>query len=136
MEDLGNLMYQLDVSMNFDETDKDFHRLLDNSLNVTPPRNIILTSVISLTKSQKRSAKKKACKEKQKLQSQSSSGLDEQVVSTFSIESPKYTPSKPSGSRMVTFNKSLFSPSFTLFRQLKQDSKPQLMPIDNGKKVK
>ncbi|GBC02134.1 hypothetical protein RclHR1_04470013 [Rhizophagus clarus] len=52
----------------------------------------------------KRSAKKKARKEKQKLQLQSPSGLDEQVVFTFSMESLEYTPSKPSGSRTVTFN--------------------------------
>ncbi|GBB96180.1 hypothetical protein RclHR1_00270026 [Rhizophagus clarus] len=65
-----------------------------------------------LTKSQKRSAKKKARKEKQKLQLQIPSELDEQVVPTFSTESPEYTPSKPSGSRMVTFNQSLLSPPF------------------------
>ncbi|GBB96269.1 hypothetical protein RclHR1_27100001 [Rhizophagus clarus] len=56
---------------------------------------------------------------------------------TFSTESPEYTPSKPSGSRMVTFNQSLLSsPSTPYKQQLKRDSKPQLMPVDNGKKIK
>ncbi|GBB86206.1 hypothetical protein RclHR1_12640006 [Rhizophagus clarus] len=63
-------------------------------------------------------------------------GLDEQVVSTFSTESPEYMPFKPSGSRTVTFNQSLLSSPFTLFKLLKQDSKSQLMPINNGKKLK
>ncbi|GES74056.1 hypothetical protein RCL_jg4455.t1 [Rhizophagus clarus] len=40
-----------------------------------------------------------------------------------------------SGLRTVTFNQSLLSPFFTPFKQLKQDSKLQSMPIDNGKKL-
>ncbi|GBC08174.1 hypothetical protein RclHR1_07950001 [Rhizophagus clarus] len=82
-------------------------------------------------------AKKKARKEKQKLQLQSPSGLDEYVVPTFSKESSEYTPSKPFGSRTVTFNQSLLSPPSTPYKQqLKRDSKPQSTPIDNGKKLK
>ncbi|GBC04373.1 hypothetical protein RclHR1_05650001 [Rhizophagus clarus] len=85
----------------------------------------------------RRSAKKKARKKKQKLQLQTPSGLDERKVPTFSKESPEYTPSKPSGSRMVTFNQStLSSPSTPYKLQLKRDSKPQSTPIDNGKKLK
>ncbi|GBB99825.1 hypothetical protein RclHR1_03650001 [Rhizophagus clarus] len=85
----------------------------------------------------KRSAKKKTCKERQKLQLQTPSGLDEQVVPTFSTESPKYTSSKSSGSRTVTFNQSVLSPPSTLYKQqLKRDSKSQSTPIDNGKKLK
>ncbi|GBB86939.1 hypothetical protein RclHR1_01340006 [Rhizophagus clarus] len=83
---------------------------VDDELLATPPCNITPIPVTPLTKFQKQSAKKKACKEKQKLQLQTPSGLDEHVVSTFSKEFPEYTPSKPSGSRMVTFNQSLLSP--------------------------
>ncbi|GBB94857.1 hypothetical protein RclHR1_24290002 [Rhizophagus clarus] len=125
------------MSINFDVLDTNSIESLDEELLATPPRNIIPIPVTPLTKSQKRSAKKKACKEKQKLQLQTPFGLDKQVVSTFSTESPEYTPSKPSGSRMVTFNQSLLSPPSTLYKQqLKRDSKPQSMPIDNGKKLK
>ncbi|GBC09742.1 hypothetical protein RclHR1_09080005 [Rhizophagus clarus] len=68
---------------------------------------------------------------------QTPSGLDEQVVLTFSTESLEYTLSKLSGSRTVTFNQSLLSPPSTPYKQqLKQDSKPQSTPIDNGKKLK
>ncbi|GBB97575.1 hypothetical protein RclHR1_03000018 [Rhizophagus clarus] len=64
-------------------------------------------------------------------------GLDEQVVPTFSTEFPEYTPSKPSGSRTVTFKQSILSPPSTPYKQqLKRDSKPQSTPIDNGKKLK
>ncbi|GBC10413.1 hypothetical protein RclHR1_09600008 [Rhizophagus clarus] len=125
--------------MNFDVFDINLIGSLDdiNELLATPLRNITPIPVTPLTKSQKRSAKKKARKEKQKLQLQSLSGLDEQVVSTFSTESPEYTPSKPSGFRTVTFNQSLLSPSSTLYKQqLKRNSKPQSMPVNNGKKLK
>ncbi|GBC01098.1 hypothetical protein RclHR1_40690001, partial [Rhizophagus clarus] len=85
----------------------------------------------------KRSAKKKACKEKQKLQLQTPSRLDEHVEPTFSTKSPEYTPSKPSGSRTVTFDQSIFSPPSTPYKQqLKRDFKPQSTPIDNRKKLK
>ncbi|GBB84012.1 hypothetical protein RclHR1_10650012 [Rhizophagus clarus] len=111
---------------------------VDDELLATPPRNITPIPVTPLTKSQKRSAKKKARKEKKKgLQLQTPSGLDEQIVPTFSAESPEYTPSKPSGSRTVTFNQSILSPPSTPYKQqLKRDSKPQSTPIDNGKKLK
>ncbi|GBB98228.1 hypothetical protein RclHR1_31760001 [Rhizophagus clarus] len=109
----------------------------DDILVSTPPRNVTPIPVMPLTKSQKRSAKKKARKEKQKLQLKTPSGLDEQVVPTFSTESPEYTPSKPSGSRTVTFNQSILSPLSTPYKkQLKRDSKPQSTPIDNRKKIK
>ncbi|GBC03397.1 hypothetical protein RclHR1_00510028 [Rhizophagus clarus] len=81
--------------------------------------------------------KKKARKEKQKLQLQTSSELGEQVVPTFSKESPEYTFSKPSGSRTVTFNQSILFPLSTPYKQqLKRDSKPQSTLIDNEKKLK
>ncbi|GBC09670.1 hypothetical protein RclHR1_09030002 [Rhizophagus clarus] len=86
----------------------------------------------------KRSAKKKVRKEKQKLQLQIPFGLDEQIMSIFSTESSEYTPSKPSGSRTVTFNQSLLSPPSTSYykQQLKQNSKSKLTSINNGKKLK
>ncbi|GBC10361.1 hypothetical protein RclHR1_09560015 [Rhizophagus clarus] len=98
-EELGDPMHQLDASMNFDVFDTNSIELLDDvdELLATLPHNITPIPVTFLTKSQKRSAKKKARKKKQKLQLQSPSGLDEQVVLTFSIESSEYTPSKPSG---------------------------------------
>ncbi|GBB91314.1 hypothetical protein RclHR1_18500003 [Rhizophagus clarus] len=137
MEDLGDPMHQSDASMNFDVFDTKSIGSLDDELLATPPRNITPIPVTPLTKSQKRSAKKKARKEKQKLQLQTPSELDEHVVPTFSTESPEYTPSKPSGSRTVTLNKSTLSPPSTPYKQqLKRDSKPQSTPIDNGKKLK
>ncbi|GBC03623.1 hypothetical protein RclHR1_05210013 [Rhizophagus clarus] len=52
-------------------------------------------------------------------------------------KSSEYTPSRPFGSRTVTFNQSLLSSPFTPYKQqLKQDSKPQSMSVDNGKKLK
>ncbi|GBB87575.1 hypothetical protein RclHR1_14020004 [Rhizophagus clarus] len=115
MENLGDPMHQSDTSMNFDVFDTNSIGSLDD----------------------KRNAKKKAHKEKQKLQLQTPSGLDEHVVPTFNKESPEYTPSKPSGSRTVTFNQSLLFSSFTPYKQqLKRDSKPQSTPIDNEKKLK
>ncbi|GBB89708.1 hypothetical protein RclHR1_01650015 [Rhizophagus clarus] len=104
-------MHQSDTLMNFDVFDTNLIGSLDDvdKLFITSPRNITPIPVTLLTKSQKRNAKKKARKEKQKLQLQSPSGLDEQVVHTFSTESPEYTPSKPSGSRTITFNQSLLS---------------------------
>ncbi|GBB91179.1 hypothetical protein RclHR1_18320002 [Rhizophagus clarus] len=94
MEDLEDPMYQSDASMNFDVFNTNSIGSLDDSSGATPLRNVIPipVPVTSLTKSQKRSAKKKARKEKQKLQLQTPSGLDEQVVPTFSTESPEYTP--------------------------------------------
>ncbi|GBB95152.1 hypothetical protein RclHR1_02490007 [Rhizophagus clarus] len=140
IENLRDPMYQSDTSMNFDVFDANSIGSLDDVVDeslATPPRNIIPIPVTLLTKSQKQSAKKKTCKEKQKLQLQTPSGLDEHVVPTFSKESPEYTPSKPSGLRTVTFNQSLLSPPFTPYKQqLKRDSKPQSTPIDNGKKLK
>ncbi|GBB86358.1 hypothetical protein RclHR1_12790003 [Rhizophagus clarus] len=141
MENLGDPMHQSDTSMNFDVSDTNSVGSLDDvddELLATPPRNITPIPVTPLTKSQKRSAKKKARKEKKKaLQLQSPSGLDEQIVPTFSAESPEYTPSKPSGSRTVTFNQSILSPPSTPYKQqLKRDSIPHSTPIDNGKKLK
>ncbi|GBC09431.1 hypothetical protein RclHR1_08860004 [Rhizophagus clarus] len=98
MKDLGDPMHQSDASINFDVFDANSIRSLDDvddSL-ATPSRNVTPVPVTLLTKSQKRSAKKKAHKERQKLQLQTPSGLDEQVVPTFSKESPEYIPSKPS----------------------------------------
>ncbi|GBC08184.1 hypothetical protein RclHR1_07950011 [Rhizophagus clarus] len=110
---------------------------VDDELLATLPCNITPIPVTPLTKSQKRSAKKKAHKEKQKLQLLTPSGLDEHKVPTFSKESPEYTLSKPSGSRTVTFNQSTLSPPSTPYKQqLKRDSKPQSTPIDNRKKLK
>ncbi|GBB86813.1 hypothetical protein RclHR1_13240004 [Rhizophagus clarus] len=52
-------------------------------------------------------------------------------------ESSKYTPSKPSDSRTVTFNQSLLSPPSTPYKQqLKRDSKSQSTLVDNEKKLK
>ncbi|GBC02911.1 hypothetical protein RclHR1_04890022 [Rhizophagus clarus] len=137
MEDLGDPMHQSDMLMNFDVLDTKSIGSLDNKLLVTPPHNTTPVPVTPLTKSQKRSAKKKACKEKQKLQLQTPSELDEHVVPTFSTGSPEYTSSKPSGSRTVTFNQSTLSPSSTPYKQqLKRDFKPQSTPINNGKKLK
>ncbi|GBB92881.1 hypothetical protein RclHR1_20710005 [Rhizophagus clarus] len=141
MENLGDPMHQSDTSMNFDVFDTNSIGSLDDvddELLATPPRNITPIPVTPLTKSQKRSAKKKARKEKKKvLQLQTPSGLDENIVPTFSAESPEFTPSKPSGSRTVTFNQSILSPPSTPYKQqLKRDSKPQSTPIDNGKKLK
>ncbi|GBB84259.1 hypothetical protein RclHR1_10890006 [Rhizophagus clarus] len=141
MENLGDPMHQSDTSMNFDVPDTNSVGSLDDvddELLATPPRNITPIPVTPLTKSQKRSAKKKARKEKKKaLQLQSPSGLDEQLVPTFSAESPEYTPSKPSGSRTVTFNQNILSPPSTPYKQqLKRDSIPHSTPIDNGKKLK
>ncbi|GBC08617.1 hypothetical protein RclHR1_08260004 [Rhizophagus clarus] len=73
---------------------------LKDESDAIPPRNNTPLPVTPLTKSQKRSAKKKTCKERQKLQLQTPSRLDKHVVLTFSTESPEYTPSKPSGSMM------------------------------------
>ncbi|GBB93130.1 hypothetical protein RclHR1_21140001 [Rhizophagus clarus] len=133
-------MHQSDTSINFDVFDTNSIGSLDDvddELLATPPRNITPKPVMSLTKSQKRSAKKKARKEKQKLQLQTPSELDEHVVSTLCKKSPEYTPLKPSGSRTVTFNQSLLSPFSTPYKQqLKRDSKPQTTPIDNRKKLK
>ncbi|GBB92109.1 hypothetical protein RclHR1_25200002 [Rhizophagus clarus] len=140
MENLGNPMHQSDTSMNFDAFDTNLIGTLDDVNDVlvsTPPRKVTPIPVTHLTKSQKRSAKKKACKEKQKLQLQTPSGLDEHVEPTFSTKSPEYTPSKPSGSKTVTFDQSILSPPSTPYKQqLKRDSKPQSTPIDNGKKLK
>ncbi|GBB97068.1 hypothetical protein RclHR1_29070001 [Rhizophagus clarus] len=121
IKNLGNPMHQSDTSMNFDVSDTNSVRSLadvDDELLATLSRNITPIHVTPLTKSQKRSAKKKA-------------------LPTFSAESPEYTPSKPSGSRTVTFNQSILSPPSTPYKQqLKRDSKPQSTPIDNGKKLK
>ncbi|GBC07632.1 hypothetical protein RclHR1_00760002 [Rhizophagus clarus] len=138
MGNLGDSMHQSDTSMNFDGSDTNSVELFDDEILATPPRNVTPIPVTPLTKSQKRSAKKKARKEKKKgLQLQTPSGLNEQTVPTFSAESPEYTPSKPSGSRTVTFNQSILSPPSTPYKQqLKRDSKPQSTPIDNGKKLK
>ncbi|GBC00193.1 hypothetical protein RclHR1_03780022 [Rhizophagus clarus] len=104
MEDLGDPMYQSDALINFDVLDTNLIESLDDNLLVTPQCNITLIPVTLLTKSQKRSAKKKACKEKQKLQLHTPSGLDEQVVPTFSTKFSEYTPFKSFGSKTVTFN--------------------------------
>ncbi|GBB89467.1 hypothetical protein RclHR1_16160003 [Rhizophagus clarus] len=131
-------MHQSDMSINVDVLDTNSIGSFDDEILATPPRNTTPIPVTPLTKSQKRSAKKKARKEKKKaLQLQTPSGLNEKVVPTFSAESPEYTSSKPSGSRTVTFNQSLLSsPSTPYKQQLKRDSKPQSTPIDNGKKLK
>ncbi|GBB97803.1 hypothetical protein RclHR1_30700001 [Rhizophagus clarus] len=132
-------MHQSDASINFDVFDTNLIGSLDDvdELLATPPRNITPIPITPLTKFQKKNAKKKARNEKQKLQLQSPSGLDEQVVPTFSMESPEYTPFKPSGSRTVTFNQSLLSPPSTPYKQqLKRDSKPQSTLVNNGKKLK
>ncbi|GBB88708.1 hypothetical protein RclHR1_15280002 [Rhizophagus clarus] len=78
-KDLGDPMHQSDALMNFDVFDTNLIGSLNNvdELLVTFPRNITPIPVTSLTKSQKRSAKKKVCKEKQKLQLQSPFGLNE-----------------------------------------------------------
>ncbi|GBC05633.1 hypothetical protein RclHR1_06330003 [Rhizophagus clarus] len=110
-------MHQSDASMNFDVLDTKLIGSLDDKLLATPPHNITPIPVMPLTKSQKRSAKKKARKEEQKLQLQTPSGLDEHIVPTFSTGSPEYTPSKPSGSRTVTFNQSTLSPPSTPYKQ-------------------
>ncbi|GBB98089.1 hypothetical protein RclHR1_31320002 [Rhizophagus clarus] len=121
MENLGDPMHQSDTTINFDVFDTNSIESLDDvddKLLATPPRNVTPIPVTPLTKSQKRSAKKKACKEKKKaLQLQTPSGLNEKVVPTFSAESPEYTPSKPSGSRTVTFNQSILSPPSTPYKQ-------------------
>ncbi|GBC07705.1 hypothetical protein RclHR1_07640003 [Rhizophagus clarus] len=121
IENLGDPMHQSDTSMNFDVFDTKSIGSLDDvndELLATPPRNVTPIPVTLLTKSQKRSAKKKARKEKKKaLQLQTPSGLDERVVPTFSTESPEYTPSKPSGSRTITFNQSILSLSSTPYKQ-------------------
>ncbi|GBB86903.1 hypothetical protein RclHR1_13350006 [Rhizophagus clarus] len=67
MEDLGDPIYQSDISIIIDEINEDLQELLDDSLNTTPPHNVMPIPVTPLTKSQKRSAKKKACKKRQKL---------------------------------------------------------------------
>ncbi|GBC07835.1 hypothetical protein RclHR1_07710019 [Rhizophagus clarus] len=104
-------MHQSDTSMNFDVFDTNLIESLEDEILATPSRNITPIPTPS--------------------------ELDEQVVPTFSKESLEYTPSKPSGSRTVTFNQSLLSPSFIPYKQqLKQDSKLQSMPVDNGKKLK
>ncbi|GBB83730.1 hypothetical protein RclHR1_01040035 [Rhizophagus clarus] len=106
--------------MNFDVFDTNLIGSLDDVNDVlvsTPPHKVTPIPVTPLTKSQKRSAKKKARKEKQKLQLQTLTGLDERVVPTFSKESPEYTPSKPSGSRTVTFDQSILSPPSTPYKQ-------------------
>ncbi|GES85115.1 hypothetical protein RCL_jg1198.t1 [Rhizophagus clarus] len=77
-EDLGDPMYQSDMSINIDVLDASSIGSLDDEILATPPRNITPIPVTPLTKSQKRSAKKKARKEKKKaLQLQTPSGLDE-----------------------------------------------------------
>ncbi|GBB92976.1 hypothetical protein RclHR1_20940002 [Rhizophagus clarus] len=136
MKNLGDPMHQSDMSINIDMIDEDLKGLLDDESDTTPPYNVTPIPVTLLTKSQKKSAKKKVRKEKQKLQLQTFSGLDKHIVFTFSIESSEYTPSKPSGSRTVTFNQSLLSPPSIFFKQLKQDFKSQSTPINNGKKLK
>ncbi|GBB88889.1 hypothetical protein RclHR1_01550023 [Rhizophagus clarus] len=67
IENLGNPIYQSDMSINVDEIDENLKGLLDNELNVTFSRNNTLLPVMFLTKFQKKSAKKKACKEKKKV---------------------------------------------------------------------
>ncbi|GBB88309.1 hypothetical protein RclHR1_14880003 [Rhizophagus clarus] len=137
MEDLGDPMHQSDTSINFDVLDTNSIGSLEDDILITLPHNITPVPVMLLTKSQKQSAKKMARKEKQKLQLQTPSGLNEQVVPTFSTESSEYTLFKPSDSRTVTFNQSLLSPPSTSYKQqLKRDSKPQLTLIDNGTKLK
>ncbi|GBC10007.1 hypothetical protein RclHR1_09270012 [Rhizophagus clarus] len=137
MKNLRDPMYQSDTSIVFDVLDISLIGSLEDKILVIPPCNITPIPVTPLTKSQKKGAKKKAHKEKQKLQLQTPSGPDEHVVPTFSIESLEYTPSKPSGSRTITFNQSLLSPPSTLYKQqLKRDSKPQSTHVDNGKKLK
>ncbi|GBC08472.1 hypothetical protein RclHR1_08140001 [Rhizophagus clarus] len=104
-------MHQSNASMNFDVLDTNSIGSLDDELLITPSHSTTLIPTPS--------------------------GLDEQVVPTFSTKSPEYTPSKPSGSRTVTFNQSLlFPPSTPHKQQLKQDSKSQSMPVDNRKKLK
>ncbi|GBB95360.1 hypothetical protein RclHR1_25160002 [Rhizophagus clarus] len=108
MEDLRDPMHQSDMSINVDVLDTNSIGSFDDEILATPH-----------------------------LQLQTPSKLDEQVVSTFSTESSEYTPSKPSGSRTVTFNQSTLSPPSTPYKQqLKRNSKPQSMPINNGKKLK
>ncbi|GBC07390.1 hypothetical protein RclHR1_07430002 [Rhizophagus clarus] len=136
MKDLGDPIYQSDTLMNFDEIDEELQELLNNSLGIIPLHNITSLPVTPLTKSKKRSVKKKVHKERQQLQLQTLSRLDKQIVFTFNTESPEYTPSKPFGSRIVTFNQSLLSPPSTPFKQLKRDSKPQSMLTNNRKKLK
>ncbi|GBC02815.1 hypothetical protein RclHR1_04830013 [Rhizophagus clarus] len=70
------------------------------------------------------------------LQLQTPSGLDEQVVPTFSAEFFEYTLSRPSGSKTITFNQNLFFQSSIPFKQLKQNSKLQSTLINNRKKLK
>ncbi|GBC06184.1 hypothetical protein RclHR1_06670024 [Rhizophagus clarus] len=120
MEILGDSMHQSDMSINVNEIDENLKGLLDDESGTIPLYNNTPLPVTLLTKSQKRSAKKKACKKKKKvLQLQIPSGLDEKVVFIFNAESSEYTPSKPSDSRTITFNQSLLSPPFTFFEQLK-----------------
>ncbi|GBB95123.1 hypothetical protein RclHR1_02480022 [Rhizophagus clarus] len=68
MKDLGNPMHQSDALMNFDVFDTNSIGSLDDNPSITPSHNVIPIPITPLTKSQKQSAKKKACKEKQKLQ--------------------------------------------------------------------
>ncbi|GBC01153.1 hypothetical protein RclHR1_04090004 [Rhizophagus clarus] len=65
-EDLRDPMHQSDASINFDVFDTNLIGSLDDvdELLVTPPRNITPIPVMPLTKSQKRSAKKKTRNEK------------------------------------------------------------------------
>ncbi|GBB92755.1 hypothetical protein RclHR1_02050028 [Rhizophagus clarus] len=61
MENLENPMHQSDMLINVDMIDGDLKGLLDDeSLSATFPRNNTPLPVTSLTKSQKRNAKKKA----------------------------------------------------------------------------
>ncbi|GBB96594.1 hypothetical protein RclHR1_27910001 [Rhizophagus clarus] len=120
IKNLRDSMHQSDMSINIDVINEDLKGLLDDESDTTSLCNNTPLLIILLIKSQKRNAKKKVCKEKKKtLQLQTSSGLDEKVVPTFSAESPEYTLSKPSNSRIITFNQSLLSSPFTSFKQLK-----------------
>ncbi|GBB88112.1 hypothetical protein RclHR1_14620012 [Rhizophagus clarus] len=108
------------MSINIDKIDEDLKGLLDDELSTISLHNNTPLPVTLLSKSQKKNAKKKVCKEKKKtLQLQTPFRLDEKVVFTFSAESSEYIPSKPSGLRMVTFNQSLLSPPSISFKQLK-----------------
>ncbi|GBB95390.1 hypothetical protein RclHR1_25230001 [Rhizophagus clarus] len=60
-------IHQSDILFNYN-VDDDLQGLLNNSPGATPSRNITLISVTPLTKSQKQNAKKKARKERKKLQ--------------------------------------------------------------------
>ncbi|GBC06140.1 hypothetical protein RclHR1_06640018 [Rhizophagus clarus] len=94
MENLRDSIYQSDISINVNEIDEDLKGLLDDESDIIPSCNNTPLYITLLTKFQKRSAKKKTCKKKKKtLQLQTPSGLNKQVVSTFSAKSLEYTPS-------------------------------------------